>query len=118
MTWNLFIDDERVPADVTWAHPQQQELYRSEQWTIARNFEQVAQLVEQQGMPARISFDHDLGNGERTGYDIAKYLVELDMNSQHKFPEDFLFYAHSMNPVGRLNIMRYLTRYTEFLNGH
>ena len=118
MTWNLFIDDERVPTDVSWAPAQQLILYHSEIWIIARNFAQVAELVNQRGMPKRISFDHDLGAGERTGYDIAQYLVDLDMDGKHKFPKDFQFYAHSMNPIGRDNIMRYLTRYTEFVNGH
>lgn len=118
MSYSLFIDDERVPADVTWAHPRQQALYCTEQWIIARNFAQVAELVSVKGMPKRISFDHDLGEGERTGYDIAQYLVDLDMDSKHKFPKDFQFYAHSLNPIGRENIMRYLTRYMEFVNGH
>lgn len=118
MTWNLFIDDERHILNVTWATAQQQVLYHSEIWIVARNFDQVVQLVEQRGMPKRISFDHDLGENQKTGYDIAQYLVELDMSNKHKFPKDFQFYVHSLNPIGRENIIRYLTRYMEFANDH
>jgi hypothetical protein len=125
VTYSLFIDDERIPADVTWATPQQQLLYRTQQWTIARNFLQVAQLIAERGMPAHISFDHDLGEGEKTGYDIARYLVQMDQDRERDlfgdvvaFAPDFTFYAHSMNPVGKENIMRYITNYLEFKRGH
>lgn len=117
MSYNLFIDDERVPADVTWVSGLHQHLLLTEQWTIARNYSEVMQLVAAKGMPARISFDHDLGNGERTGYVIAQKLCDMDMDGEHEFPADFEFYAHSMNPVGKMNIMRYLTRYMEFKRG-
>ena len=117
MSWNLFIDDERVPADVTWASARHEHLLRTEQWTIARNYDQVMQLVAARGMPSRISFDHDLGHNERTGYQIAQRLCDMDIDDEQKFPADFEFYAHSMNPIGKMNIMRYLTRYMEFARG-
>lgn len=50
-----------------------------------------------------ISFDHDLGSG-MTGYDMAKYIVE------HKLPVSG-FASHSMNPVGRKNIITLLSHY-------
>ena len=50
-----------------------------------------------------ISLDHDLGE-KKTGYDIAKYIVE------HKIPIDF-YQVHSMNPVGRENIVHLLNHY-------
>lgn len=121
MTYSLFIDDERVPADVTWATPRQQHLYQTEQWIIARNFVDVARTLAERGMPQRVSFDHDLGQNEKTGYDIAQYLVKMDQDCERDlwgeliaFGDDFEFYAHSQNPVGRENIMRYLTNYLDF----
>lgn len=116
MTYSLFIDDERMPTDVSWAPAQQLILYHSEIWTIARNFAQVAKIVKEKGMPKRISFDHDLGEGEATGYDIARYLVDLDIDREFKFPHDFEFWVHSMNPVGRENIHRYLSNYMIYKN--
>ena len=50
-----------------------------------------------------ISFDHDLGSTE-TGYDVAKYITS------HNLPLAG-FAAHSMNPVGRKNIINLLTHY-------
>ena len=50
-----------------------------------------------------ISLDHDLGE-RKSGYDIAKYIVE------HQIPIDF-YSVHSMNPVGRENIVQLLNHY-------
>ena len=65
------------------------------------------------GMQGYISFDHDLGENERTGYDIAKLLVDLDMNGEREFalPAEFEFYVHSQNPIGKANIEAYLNNY-------
>lgn len=66
-----------------------------------------------------ISFDHDLGmDNERkvlpSGYDFAKWLVEMDMNGIISIPKDFTFTVHSANPVGAENIRTYLCSYMEF----
>lgn len=50
-----------------------------------------------------LDLDHDLGDGQ-SGYDIAKYLVENDINIG-------TIRVHSMNPVGKKNIEQLLTRY-------
>ena len=50
-----------------------------------------------------ISFDHDLGE-EKSGYDIAKYLVENQINVT-------CFSVHSANPVGKFNIEQLLLHY-------
>ena len=74
-------------------------------------------MVQVYGMPNFISFDHDLGKNEPTGYDIAKWLVEVDMGRNKKildraaFHPDFDFYVHSKNPVGKANIEAYLNNY-------
>lgn len=67
------------------------------------------------GCPTFISFDHDLGPDEKTGYDLAKWLVERDLDSNGAFiPATFEFYVHSQNPVGAANIRNYLQRYLEY----
>ena len=50
-----------------------------------------------------VCFDHDLGE-EKSGYDIAKYIVENSIDIK-------AFSIHSMNPVGRNNIRQLLTHY-------
>ena len=50
-----------------------------------------------------VDFDHDLGT-EKTGYDVAKYIVE------NNIPVD-CFSVHSSNSVGKDNIEQLLTHY-------
>lgn len=50
-----------------------------------------------------LDLDHDLG-GEKTGYDICKYIVEHDMRG-------IKYHIHSMNSVGRQNMDQLLSHY-------
>lgn len=117
MTWNLFIDDERNPKDVTWAPWQVCEKYRNEEWEITRNHNDVIYLIEEKGMPSYISFDQDLGDFKNSdGYKIAKYIVELDIYTDYKLPQSFSFYVHSKNPIGKANIEGLLNGYLKAKN--
>ncbi|MDP9961886.1 cyclic-phosphate processing receiver domain-containing protein [Chryseobacterium lathyri] len=68
------------------------------------------------GLPEMISFDHDLADihylkpdsdeyAEKTGYECAKWLIEYCMDHYLDLPK---FYCHSMNPVGKENILSLL----------
>jgi len=123
MTWNLFLDDERVLTDVTWAPWQIQEKYRNEDWVIARSYGDAMVDVLNRGFPSYISFDHDLGHDNYTGFYFAKQLVETDIisgdresRSAYKFGPAFDFYVHSQNPVGKANIEGLLNNYLNFKN--
>lgn len=78
----LYIDDIRIPEK-----KQDYQLY------IARNYNEAINALTQQEFDI-ISFDHDIGIG-KTGYDIAKYIVENNI----KIKEGF--FVHSSNPVGK-----------------
>jgi hypothetical protein len=100
--YKLYLDDVRDLPD--------------DSYSLVRSYEEAINYVKDNGIPSFISFDHDLGvdeNGEPilTGYDFAKWLVEMDMNNVYKFPEDFFFKVHSANPVGKVNIESYLNNY-------
>lgn len=98
MGYKLFIDDERYPFE--------------DNFVIARNFDEVVQLVEKRGFPSLIYFDHDLGNQEKTGYDIAKWLIEQDIELDWwTNVQNFEFYVHSQNPVGKKNIEELFASY-------
>jgi hypothetical protein len=102
MTWRLFIDDERDPPN------------DGNEWKVARHYRDVKLLLFSFGPPVFISFDHDLGEKMKTGYEIAKKLVEWDMDGgPFKFRDDFDYYVHSQNPVGKANIEAYLNNYLE-----
>lgn len=51
-----------------------------------------------------VHFDHDLGQDSKSGYEVAKYIVE------NQIPIGY-FSVHSMNPVGRSSIIKLLTYY-------
>jgi len=95
----LFIDDIRDPYD--------------DDFVVVRSYDNAVHYMRQHGCPLFISFDHDLGDvDERTGFDVAKWMVERDLNDSGKFiPDEFDFHVHSANPVGVGNIIGLLTGY-------
>ena len=100
MTYKLFLDDERNPP----GDPMD--------WVVVRSYNEAVATIYNLGVPYFISFDHDLAD-DRTGYDFAKWLVEQDMDffKGDYIPNNFEFYVHSQNPVGRDNIQFYLDGY-------
>jgi hypothetical protein len=84
----MFVDDVREP--------------KSLEWVWVRTYDEAVKLLR--GNPVSVlSLDHDLGEG-KSGYDIAKWLIEHRVWPQH-------IYCHSMNPVGRQNILSLLKHY-------
>lgn len=125
MTYNLFLDDERNPSDVNWVM-----LPYKVNWEIVRTYNEFKNMILKKGVPAFVTFDHDLSDYqqkipseedsyeyddgdlkktytsiEMTGYDCAKWLAEYCYNFSKQFPE---FQVHSMNPVGQKRIRDYL----------
>jgi hypothetical protein len=119
MSYNLFLDDERVVSDVHWV-----ELPLVE-WAIVRSYAEFVAMVSERGIPNRVSFDHDLVEEHylhgaqtgfrsfdydacltKTGFHCAVWLGRLCEEKQVPFPE---YYVHSMNSVGRLNIENYIS---------
>lgn len=117
----LFVDDLRMPGDVTWVK------LPFAEWCVVRSFDQAVSWVKKHGFPDVVSFDHDLGHevfdttpsglvlavensNERSGYDFAKWLIEHDLDTD-TMPGHFAFYVHSMNPVGADNIRNILSNY-------
>lgn len=101
----LYLDDLRLLPD--------------DSYILARSYDEAVKYVKQNGIPNFISFDHDLGVDENnnllpSGYDFAKWLVEMDMYNNYLFPSDFDFIVHSANPVGKVNIERYLNNYLKY----
>ena len=115
----LFLDDVRDPIHAfgyTNYGP-----FVTKQWDIVRNYDEFVNYIKTNGLPYFISFDHDLSEihysdfwdenseyTEKTGFDCAKFLVEYCIENNLKLPE---FYVHSMNPVGKDNIINYLNNF-------
>lgn len=103
--WKLYLDDIRNP--------------KTQGFTIARTFEKAVELIQEKGMPNDISFDHDLGEDGnkkelKSGYDLAKWIVESDIDKIINIPDDFSYNVHSANPVGARNIDGLLKNYLEY----
>ena len=101
----LYLDDIRNP--------------KSDEFMIVRSFEEAVKFVENNQIPEYISFDHDLGtdiNGWLlpTGYDFAKWLIEMDLDNIYQFPNNFQYNVHSANPIGKHNIETILDNYLNF----
>jgi hypothetical protein len=103
MSYYLFLDDERPTPDI------------GGKIIVCKNYEQFVQCITDNGMPRRISFDHDLtirsGTIEKTGLDCAKWLVQHCIDNDLDLPG---VGVHSMNPAGSDNIKSVLRSYARF----
>ena len=126
MSYYLFLDDERFPAEVLWVH-----LPRDRPFEIVRDYAQFVEFIETHGVPDFVSFDHDLCEehygamlaersytyddgdmvktinygSEPTGFDCATWLVEYCQRTGVDFPA---YEVHSMNMAGKDRIDNYV----------
>lgn len=75
-----------------------------------KSYDDAVSYMTKNGCPNFISFDHDLGTG-KTGMDLVKWIVEMDLNNNSFIPKGFMFHVHSSNPQGAENIFSYLSQY-------
>ena len=127
--YNLFLDDFRQPSDAF--NYTYNPIYNKLEWQVVINYDQFVEKIEYYFdlygiLPSVISFDHDLADvhynhqtdipyddmKEKTGYHCAKWLVDFCMDNNLDLPAEY--YAHSMNTVGRRNILGYLDNYKKF----
>jgi len=119
--YNIFLDDIRVPTDVTWVY-----IPVDQHYSVVRSYKEFVDLITlRREVPKYVCYDHDLadchyGDGlnndqidynkyqEKTGYDCAKWLVNYCMERGIKHPP---YIVHSMNPIGKLNIESYINSY-------
>jgi hypothetical protein len=78
------------------------------------NVEQSQEYIEKNGCPNFISFDNDLMM-KLEGVDLAKWIVEKDMENPGFIPKDFQYFVHSQNPIAKERIYSYLNQYLEYI---
>lgn len=132
MTYNLFLDDVRIPhKSMDYMHPGVSHLYRTLEWVVARDYYQFVQAIEERGLPEIVSFDHDLADThydiraegykswqeyydspdehrEMTGYDCVKWLCNYCLENSKPLPRYIL---HTMNDIGLHNMKSYLENF-------
>ena len=141
ITYKLFVDDDRIPSQCAlWMHErigQKNPIYLEPDWVIVRDYKQFTQYVLEHGLPVFVSFDHDLGDAnliarnvneddsidyensdfnsddEKTGFHCVKWMVELCIDRDLKFPD---FAVHTQNPIGATNMLSYIQAFRNFTN--
>lgn len=81
-----------------------------------KTYDEFVKTLNKVKIPDSVYFDHDLGDtdnpeGEKTGYDCAKYLIDFCIDNNIKLPK---FYSQSDNGPGRENILKLLENYKRF----
>ena len=109
--YNLFLDDVRVPTDVTWVY-----IPAYQHYSLVRNYKEFVDLITLRGLPKFVCYDHDLADCdniiEMTGFDCAKWLVAYCSDRNIKHPP---YVVHSKNPIGKQNIESYINSYNKTL---
>ena len=125
MSYYLMLDDIRSMSDVR-KYTKLPDV-PNEHWVVVRSYNELVDTINKLGLPTFVSLDHDLsdahyGHGlqgdsipydkytEKTGYDCAKWLVDYCMKKGVKHPP---YQVHSMNPVGKSNIISYVESYNK-----
>ena len=112
--YNLFIDDQindfSINPIIAVRCPKK--IDPSRDYIAFKTVNESIDFMKKNGCPIFISFDHDLGDNEPTGYDLCKWLIEYDMDNNGSFiPSNFDFQVHSKNPIGKKAIEGLLTNY-------
>jgi hypothetical protein len=128
MSYNLFLDDVRMPKD-GYLYDQKVDLCQASNihnWVIVRDYDEFTSMIRNGGIPTVVSFDHDLhfehmrhyydvtsvcgvveyGNLKyKTGLACAQYLIDACREKDVPLPR---CYVHSANEWGRENIKKLL----------
>ena len=105
--YSVYLDDIRSPHYITES--------KRYNLVVCRSYSEFKSTVEAVGeLPYFISFDHDLGEGAETGYDVARWVVEQVLNGTYKLPGGFSYSVHSANPPGADNIQGLLDSFVKF----
>ena len=124
MSYHLFLDDSRQPKDVKWID------LPPYNWVVVKSYDEFVKTIRKRGIPETVTYDHDLADEhykeysvahdektpnygvirynvfkEKTGYDCAKFLAELCIETKSPIPP---YYIHTLNPIGRQNIFSVL----------
>ena len=130
--YHLFLDDMRVPKDVTWIE------LPLVHWVIVRNYSDFVRTIEHDGLPQSVTFDHDIADEhykeyvaahdekninkgkfqydkmkEKTGYECAKFMVNYCVDKGLPIP---VYYVHTLNPIGYENIISILESARKMIN--
>lgn len=98
---NLFLDDIRpAPAGWNWVY----------------DVAGAAEWVKANGVPERLSLDHDLGEDQPTAMVFLKWLIENHLDGVFDLSTITYLCIHSANPVGARNLADEWNSFAHFHN--
>ncbi len=100
----LWVDDYRNPFENDWLNFSP--IGRNCKVIWVKSYKEAIKFLKK-SWPDAICLDHDLGD-EKTGYDIAKYIVDKCIFKNFPLP---YYNSQSSNPVGRENIISLFENY-------
>jgi len=125
MSYNLFLDDKRNPSDI-WNHQKSPE-YAVYNWIVVKDFPSFTDTIQDNGIPLRISFDHNLSDEHimesstkkipynsykhKTGYDCALWLIEYCLDFNIILPK---YKVHAEKGLGKKNIENLLDNFDKY----
>lgn len=101
MSWELFLDDIRKP---------------DKNMTLAKSVDEAIDLINKNGFPEFISFDHDLGEDVPSGKDLVNIICDNVLDLKWSIPYNFKYQVHSDNTVGAENIRCLMNNLLKHLN--
>ena len=87
--WKLFLDDIRKNDPNT---------------ILAKSVNEAIDLINTKGFPSFISFDNDLGLGNKEGVDFVNIIIDKVLDGDWIIPSNFSFQVHSDNIPANENI--------------
>lgn len=131
MKYNIFLDDFRMPVDA-FNYTKDTDFLKLD-WIIVRSYDEFVNKIIEVGFQncSIISLDHDLSDSdghyghtsgeipyddfkEKTGYHCAQWLIDYCLDNNQKLP---ICKVHSMNPVGKKNIIELLNNFLKHHGG-
>lgn len=128
MSYNLFLDDQRIPKDA-FCYGESKSLEELSgiprgNWVIVRNYEDFVKTIEERGIPVNVSFDtdlhfehmrHFLGETTQSGvYEWENFKHKCGIHCANYLKSrinkeiPIKVFVHSANPIGREKIKEIL----------
>jgi hypothetical protein len=133
----LWLDDIRDPfANNIWIEKYAPEFLNDGEIIWVKSFDEFEKWIHENGLPDKISFDHDLADEhytpehryddyhdwakeqnfkEKTGMDCAQFIVDYCLDYKKLMP---MWAVHSANPNGAENINKLLLNFLKHQNKH
>ena len=116
--YKIFLDDVLLPENVIETDPI---LEPNSSWVVVKSYKEFTQMILQNGIPYKISLDHDLEISHyklksidyskmkgKSGYHCALWLIDYCKEKKLPFPS---YIVHSMNKEGKKNIIELIENF-------